>query len=136
MLARTGSALLSGDFGIFAECFLLPQEIDTFRGRDLIDSVDKVRERFDGVRDFMQKNGVTEMARHCIEAHFKDGNTIESTHETRMASGSTLVQAPFVVFSILRRTEGRWQIAYTSYAINDCEALERVLAGDRGPEVA
>jgi hypothetical protein len=129
LLEKTGEAMLAGDMDAFAQNFLLPQDIDTFDGRLRVDTVEEVKEVARNVRAHFMSKGVTEMVRHCIDAHFRDEKTVEATHETRLLSGTQLVQAPFPVFSVLKHTETGWKIASSQYAITDEPAHNAALTG-------
>lgn len=128
-LDRTGTALMTGDFDLFASCFLLPQKMETFQGRRDIETLSDLREVFDGVTLHFKRKNATQLERHCIEARFRDPDTVVSTHMSRLVSGSSLVQKPYPVMSVLKRVDGIWQISDSMYAIEDEESHARALSG-------
>lgn len=129
LLERSGTAMLSGDFDTFASCFELPQEMDTFHGRNLVETRDELRTIYDSVRQLYRSHGVTDMARHCVEAVFVNADTVRATHQARLLSGTELVLGPFWAMSVLRRDGDVWRVASCQYAINDAPDLNDALAG-------
>lgn len=129
LLARTGQAYATGDFDLFAACFVLPQWMETFEGRRLIATTEDLRQLFDGVRAHFDRLGVTDLVRHCIAAEFRDPDTVEATHESRLLAGNRLVQQPYPCFSVLKRTDAGWQVAGGQYAIPDALAHSAALTG-------
>lgn len=117
LLARTGEAYMSGDFDSFAACFALPQGIETFKGRNLIANPEELLAFFNAMRAQFCRLGVTDLVRRCVAAAFRDPDTIEATHETRLISGALLVQPCYPCFSVLKRTPRGWLIAGGQYAI-------------------
>ena len=108
---------MTGDFAVFRGCFSLPQTLEAFDGRRLVETPADLRDVFDGVRSHFSNLGVTFLERHCVEASFSNPDTVLATHESRLISGSTLVQRPYPVFSVLRRIDGDWKITHSKYAI-------------------
>lgn len=133
LLERTGKCLSTGDFDGFAECFLLPHTIETFEGRRRIETESELRQLFDRSRDYFSQNGVTELYRHCLEAQYKDDDTIEATHETRVIARGVLIQPPYPVFSIVRRIDGDWKIGDGMFAISQADSHSAALI-DMKPE--
>ena len=128
LLARTGEALMSGDFDSFALCFSLPYELETLEAKRLIHTRADLRATFDAVHAHLVKQQVTMMARHCVSASFRGENEVAATHETRLLSRDILVQQPYPAFSILRRgDDGEWKITCTSYVIMDSAELNGAL---------
>ena len=133
MLETTGRALMTGDFELFAGCFAYPQELQTFIGRRILRTEEDLNDVFRAVRTHYMKLGVTELVRTCVEAAYKDDNTIEAVHETRLLSGTTIVQAAFPVMSTLRYIDGRWQVKGTTYAMPSDEDSNNSLLGRLTP---
>lgn len=131
LLNRSGRALMSGDFPLFASCFALPQTMETFEGRRLISTRDDLLSVFEGVRAHLAREGVTEMARHCVAAAFIDAETISATHETRLIRGDQLIQRPYPVLSVVRRQNDLWQVGNTIYAIADAPSHAQVFGPTR-----
>ena len=128
LLARTGQALVSGDFDAFAACFLLPNEIELFDGTNRVETIEDQRAIFDSVRAFHARQGVTQMVRRCVEADFLDADTIATTHVASLLRGNELLQPTYPVYSIVRRVDGVWKIAHGKYAIANSPELDRALA--------
>jgi hypothetical protein len=132
LLEQTGNALVSGDFEKFVKYFHLPQEMETFEGLNLVSTPAELRKVFDAIRLMFQREGITQLVRHIVEARYTDENTIKSTHETRLLNGTTLVQQPFPTFSTLSRREG-WQVKSAQYAIADSPQYNAALLGRTKP---
>lgn len=128
-LKRTGDAYLTGDADAFADCFALPQKIDTLDGQRILETRQEVVNTFEAVRENYRIEGITLMDRRIVSAEFRDENTMHSTHESRLLRGDILVRDPFLAFTIFRRSEGVWQIAYSQYVITDSAAHNRALTG-------
>jgi hypothetical protein len=129
LLARTGEAYMVGDFDSFAACFALPQWIETFKGRSLIATPDELQALFNAVRSNFYRLGVTDLVRRCVAAEFRDPDTIEATHETRLLSGARLVQPSYPCFSVIKRTEQGWLVAGGQYAIQDALEIDTAPLG-------
>lgn len=129
LLDRTGSALMSGDFDMFASCFALPQEIHTFDGSRLIKAPEDLRKIFNDVRAHFKSHNVTELVRTIMDAEFRDPDTVATTHVSRPLNGSLITQDPYPVFSILKRVNGVWKVAHSEYAIRNEHALTKALTG-------
>lgn len=110
---------MTGDFDAMAPCFALPQEMDTFAGRRMVETLADLRTIFDAVHRHFQRSGVTDIVRHCVHAAWTGPDTIEAMHETRLLAGTLLVQTPFPVLTHFRRTDGVWRIEASRYAIPD-----------------
>ncbi len=111
---------MENDFETFVTCFAIPQYMDTFEGRRYLETEADIRNIFDSVRSYYESKAVVELDRICVEASFRNNETIVSTHEARIiGKGAVLLQSPYPVFSILRRYDGVWKVAYSQMAITD-----------------
>jgi hypothetical protein len=117
LLARSGEGLLTGDFALFANCFILPQDFDTFEGRRRIYEVEELRAVFDGVRGHFEATKVTIMERHVVAAEFVSQEEIRSTHVSRLVAGGKILKATYPVMSTIRSTSNGWKVASASYAL-------------------
>ena len=136
MLDRTGRALLNSDAQLFETCMALPQHMETFEGSIYCETIAHLHTIFYSVVDHMHRCNVTDLARHCIAAEYRGPDTIEATHETRILSGTRVIQPAYPVFSILQRIEGRWKITYSMYAITDAPVHSQALISVPPPERA
>ncbi len=69
--------------------------------------------------DSIKSKRLTHMARRCLEAVFKDDDTIWATYETRyVRDGKLLSEDPYVGFVILRRKSDRWKISAMQFAVS------------------
>ncbi len=119
LLEKTGQAILSDNAENFLTCFCLPNEIQTFDGRRLIKTAEELRQVFLAVTKHYATIGVTDMVRHCVEASFTDPHTVVAMHETRLITGNVITRNPFPALSVLKYNGSKWQIASSSYAIED-----------------
>ncbi|MEX0311353.1 MAG: hypothetical protein AB3N17_14045 [Tateyamaria sp.] len=131
LLARTGDAMLAGDFQSFMRCFHLPYEVETVDGHRSISTPDALHATFNAVHAYFQKLQVAIMARHCVSASFRADDEVAATHETRLIDcNGIIVQDPYPAFSILKRSDnGEWKILSTSYVIVDSDELNGALNG-------
>lgn len=133
LLQITGDALKTGDFASFAACFSLPHTVDTFEGRREVKTVGDIREIYECTRRYFDAHNITDLVRTCVEAEFRDLDTIASTHISRVLSGNKLVQDPYPVFTILVRTDAGWQISDSQYAIQKSAGHLRALTERASP---
>ena len=127
LLDRTGEGLMTGNWDTFIACFGFPHRIDTFEGTQILQSADDMRPRFDAVRATHKADHVTDLIRHTVAVDWVDDKTIHHTHQSRPLSGSTLVLAPYTVFSIFEKQAGRWLITSSQYAICNADDLNAAL---------
>ncbi len=119
LLQRTGFGLQSGGFEGFADCFVLPYVIETFKGRSKITDRAELRDRFNAARRFYQSRGVTRLERRCVEATFKSADVIWATHETRLMNDMTLLEEPYPVLAFIHKMDGVWRTAHSKFAVTD-----------------
>lgn len=131
LLDQTGIGIATGDFDLFVACFALPLEIETFDGRRHLETIADIRGVFDAVRAHQEKMGVTDMVRHIVTAEFRDPSTISYIHQTRLVSGSTLIQKPYNVYSVAQLEGSEWRVHHSQYAVDDSPSLCRALVGDQ-----
>ena len=129
LLDITGRALTTGDADLFSSCFLFPQDIETFDGKRRIETPAEMNAVFFEVLSHYEKQGVTDIVRHCVTSDFRDATTISSIHQARLLRGTNLVQKPYNAFSVLRLVDGSWKIAQSQYAVDDSPSLCRALIG-------
>lgn len=127
LLARTGHALETGDFALFERYFVLPHEIQTFQGSNLLSTQSDLARVFHHVRAYYTKLGVTRLSRACVEAEFLDEHTLQSTHVSHLLNGTTLVRESFPTLTVIRRVGDRWRCARSIYAVNQDRDHERAL---------
>jgi hypothetical protein len=117
LLVRSGEGLMEGDFLLFADCFILPQDFDTFEGRRRISSAEELRAVFDGVREHFDATHVTVMERHVVAAEFVSEDEIRSTHVSRLVAAGQILRATYPVMSTIKLTATGWKIASATYAL-------------------
>lgn len=127
LLDVTGRAMMANDFAMFATCFHLPHELETFDGTHVMTSEAELRATFDAVHEHFKSLGVTQLVRNCISAEFVAPDKVHATHQTFLMAGDRLRQEPFPSFSILRNFAGHWKVTHSQYAISDAPAHNRAL---------
>lgn len=129
LLYRTGNTLFATDIGKIADCFIVPQYMETLLGSRLIESKEAVEQVILSVRQYLVENGVVDPVRTVVSAEFLDSDTVGSTHVSRlMRADGELFRAPYPVYSIIRRVgQDDWKIASTSYVILDAPEHNRAL---------
>ena len=133
LLDKTGRAFLTGDFDAFQSSIALPYKLETFDGQSQVKTVEELHKLFQAVRAHHRNTNVTDMARHVVEAVFKDENTLVATYETRLLNGTRLTQEPYPAFAVVIREDGQWKAKNMSFAIEDSPEHNALLmsAGDR-----
>ena len=126
LLKETGDAIMTADFDRFAECFECPQFMDTFEGRQEVETYDDLRFIFKSVQTNLLRLGVTEMVRECLAADYQNDGTIHTTHQSRLLRGTTLVES-YPCYSILQNYAGIWKVSYSSYALGKTSTYLGVL---------
>lgn len=121
LLEETGRAILCNDAEAILRYFLVPAEIQTYDGRQILQTRADIRRLFNAVSAHYSAIGVTDMARHCVEASFTDPKTVVAMHETRLITGSLIKRDPFATLSVLKLDGQQWKIASCNYAIEDQE---------------
>lgn len=127
LLACTGRCMLNGDFEGFAKYFRLPVAMETFDGKHTLETIEELKITFFGAYEFYTRHDVKDLYRNCVDAHFRDVDTIVSTHESRVISHGVLIMPPFAAFSVIRRFVEGWRIVKCSYAVNEADDLNRAL---------
>jgi hypothetical protein len=125
---------MTSDADLFARCMALPQQIETSEGREYCETPEHLRAIFFAVTDHFRKTGVTDIVRHCVAAEFRDPDTIEATHETRLLAGNQIVKPAYPAFSILKRIEGQWKVSNCIYAVDDTTELNRAILTPATPD--
>ena len=128
MLDKTGDAILSRRFDDFFDSFTIPTIVETFEGRRSLDSIEMLKDAFEGVCTHYQALGATDLVRHIVAAQFDGEDTIRLTHECRVLSGTQLAQAPFAVYSKIIRQDTTWRIAESIYILEGAPKYIRALS--------
>lgn len=128
LLYRTGNTLVANDIGKIADCFIVPQYVETLLGSRLIESKEALEHVIVSVRQYLNDNGLVDPVRTVVSAEFIDDETVGATHVSRlMRADGELFRAPYPVYSIIRRVGDDWKIASSSYAILDAPEHNRAL---------
>lgn len=129
MLGQTGEALLTGNFEQFLACFELPQDMDTFAGRRHLETADDLRSVFDHVRGYFHAIGLTSLNRRCVDALFRDQDTVVTMHESRLVTHGQDLREPYFALGTIQRIDGIWKITFSQYAIAGSDEHSLALMG-------
>lgn len=129
LLDITGEALLSGDFHAFAAVFHLPNTMTTLSGTVVVSDLAHLRRVFDGVREKFRCGGVTNLVRYVDAAKFRTPTQIASTHVSHLMSGSSLLEEPYPVFSIIELVDGVWKGVSSDYAVKPRGPQDNAILG-------
>ncbi len=132
LLEITGDAMQRGDFDAFAECFSLPLVMETFEGKQLLQTRSDIQTVFDAVRSFRAANAIHHIVRENVAAQFVDAETISATHVSRMLQkGDILFGRPYPAYSIIKRINDHWRITYCQYAVDEPSQLNAALGSKK-----
>lgn len=135
MVQETKQSVLNGNYGVYSSFFHIPFTMQTHLGDVVVESDAQHREFFFRVLWQYRKQNVTDAQRTLLAAHLFRNEEIVCVHETKLYSGSKLVQSSIKVLSTLRRFVDRWLIVDSRYSVGDCINLNRALYGPRYSEV-
>ena len=130
ILEKSRVALATRDLDLFAQCFVMPHQIETFEGSRTIETAEQLRATFHNVQKYFDTSAVTQLDRVCVAAEFKDPTTVEATYETRMVSGQQFLERPYPVFVTLRKGPQGWRIVSQVCAIVGAPGLCHALLAD------
>lgn len=129
LLRKTGEALVTGNFEQFRACFQLPQLMDTFASRRHLETASDLHDVFDHVRGHFQSIGVTSLNRRCVEAVFRDEDTVVTTHESRLVTHGQNLHEPYFALGTIQRFDGVWKITFSQYAIAGSDEHSMAMMG-------
>ncbi len=134
LLADTGDALMTGDFELFREQFLLPQSIATIGGTRTLRTEEDMRRTFGQIQVHYARIGLDRLDRWIEVALFDGPDEIRSCHITHMLSKSgKLLNRPILTMSRLLREGDRWLIGGTQYTISAESPHGQALLSDGPP---
>ncbi len=131
LLDRSGRALSTGDFDLFAGCFQLPNVMTTQQKTVIVEDRDHLKRLFDGMRTKLRDSGVTELARYVEAAEFRSPTQMTSTHITQAIAGGVVWGSPYPVFSIVEFIDGKWLGVSSEYAVKPRSAQDNAILGSR-----
>ena len=117
-LDKTGTSILNGDFATYAACFHLPQRVETFDGRKLLETESDLKAMHQSVHEWLVNMGATDLARDLLVAEFRGDDLIVGAYETRIMRGTELLADPYPNYGTLARIDGVWKIVDGTYATN------------------
>jgi len=119
ILEVTAQAMLSNDFESFAPWFHLPHYISSTKDKVKLTTREETRVMFDKVVEYYTLYRVTELIRIVEVSEYLTPTRIEATHITHVMSGSQRVVGSYPCYSVLKLTDGRWQLHNSQYAVDE-----------------
>jgi len=129
-LEGTDVAINEGNFLAFLQHFEIPHLMEINGKTETLSTVAHLKEVFDRFREHLWTNRVTTIERHIISAGYIGQNSIHTTHETRLVSGSQLIAEAYPVYSVLQNISDHWQIVSSKTEFPDTSRLSFSLVGD------
>jgi hypothetical protein len=127
LLDRVALALETGDFDAYARMIHVPHEVTSYAPKLVIDTRSDLRVFFDTIRLDLSRRGITDYVRTCVSAEHIAPDEIVGVHETRMLSGTQVVEQPYPVKSHLRLIGGDWWVCSSDNAVGPDHGFGRVL---------
>lgn len=114
-----GAATISGNVDATLEWCDIPCTLESMQGRTVATTEAEMRAICVAFIEGLKARRLTHMVRRCLQAMFKDDNTIWATYETRyIRDGKLLTEDPYLAFVILRRRADRWKISSMQFAVS------------------
>lgn len=119
-LDRHGEATMAGDIDAMAEFSDVPCEMETLSGKAVATTAAEMRDICRNFADTLRMGHLTHLVRRCLEAKFKDPDTIWAIYETRfLRNGIELVGEPYMSFLILNRHADGWKFASIQLLVSE-----------------
>ena len=92
-------------------CFKLPFTLDTDNGPQTLNHTDRLRQEFEGLRNYFQENGFVDMRHVVRSAEFISDDSIGVTHTLTLLDhrGVECKRAP-KIYSIVTRADDFWKV--------------------------
>ncbi|WGW04148.1 hypothetical protein [Tropicibacter oceani] len=117
-LDRQGEATICGDVEATLACCDIPCTLDSMEGRVVATNRAQMRAICAAFIDELKAKRLTHMVRKCLDAQFRDDDTVCALYETRyIKDNSLLSEEPYAGFVILRRKETQWKIIAMQFAV-------------------
>ena len=141
-LDRTGEALMTRDFDLFARFYDVPYTIATESGIAYRATRDELRAGFEDAADHYRDSGVTRMDRE-VEFLVGEQNSLRFSYLTRLMAGDRLIRAAYPNIATMKKRDGVWKTVATEHIVSDSDAFTGALLrvdhdnrGDRDSAVA
>lgn len=128
LLERIARAYETNDFEAYSKMIRIPHEVSSYAPKVTLRTQGDLRKLFDNIRSNLAQMGITGYERTCVSASFVSCEEIIGTHETRMFSGTHLVDRPYPVQSILRLIDNVWWVCRSDNAIEPENSIARALS--------
>jgi hypothetical protein len=125
-----GEATISGNVDATLDWCDIPCTLESMEGQTVATNTAEMRAICTTFIDSLRARRLTCMARRCLEAKFKDADTIWATYETRYVQDNQhLIEDPYAGFVILRRRGDRWKISTMQFAVSGTSPANLTLRG-------
>lgn len=126
LLDRICAAYEKNDFDALTAMIHVPHKVSGFGPVVPINTLSELRAVFDGVWAYFERARVTQYDRVCLAAQFNGPDAICGVHETRIVSGTQLLEQPYPVKSELRQIDGGWKVCESDKAFDPDHGLGHV----------
>ncbi|WP_323008100.1 nuclear transport factor 2 family protein [Pseudorhodobacter sp.] len=128
-LDRTGEATIRGDVDATLDYCDIPCTLESMQGRAVATNTAEMRAICVAFIDRVKLKRLTYMVRNCLEAVFKDEETIWARYQTRyVTDGNLLTEDPYFGSVILRRKGDRWKVSAMQFAASSDSPVNAVLS--------
>lgn len=118
LLQRTRLGPFGGDIESWVNAFRLPYKIETFRGVQILKTVQELENLYTKLSTQVDSQGISAMVRRVIVAEFRTPALIETTYETRLLQGHVLAHC-YISRGHICCFDGDWQITDAQHAFLD-----------------
>ena len=128
LLDRITLAYETSDFEDYARMLRVPHDVSSFGPDIRLETRDDLQRLFNNMCNKFREQGITNYIRTCLAATFDGPDAIIGAHETRLMSGTHVVEQPYPVKSVLRKIDGNWMVCESDNAVDLKSSIGRVLA--------
>ncbi|WP_342078563.1 hypothetical protein [Yoonia sp. SS1-5] len=119
LLDKIGQSYFDADFAYFRDVIHVPHTLHSQGQTVHVDTDEDLRAGFNKFRSYLAGIGVTEFIRTCEDAMFLNEQQIIGEHTSHLLRNGVWSREPYNVRSMLRRTDGRWQVCSSENALPD-----------------
>jgi hypothetical protein len=116
LLDQIGTAIRERDRSEYIRHFCLPHRVQTFDSSLVVETEETLGTYFDRMIERLASLGVPELTRYCTVAEFKDSDTIQGFHHTKLINRDLMIVEDYTALSVLKRVADRWKVSESQYA--------------------
>lgn len=111
-LDHQGDVTLHGNVDATLDCCDIPCTMESIEGRVVATNRAEMRAICVSFINKLKIKRVTHLVRNCLEARFKDQDTIWASYKTRfVGDGNMMQEDPYVGYVVLKRRADGWKIS-------------------------